>query len=140
MIQTATVRKIIGDKAQIEVKRISACAHNCAECGGGCSELTKTGPVVALADNPLGARPGDKVLVQSSTKQVLSFAAVVYLLPLVLFFTGYFLSAALGAAEGLAIGLGGLCFSASLVVLVAVDRKARSKTKDMFSIVEICRD
>ena len=140
MTQTATVRKIIGDKAQIEVKRISACAHNCAECGGGCSELTKTGPVVALANNSVGARPGDKVLVESSTKQVLGFAAVVYLLPLVLFFTGYFLSAALGAVEGLAIGLGALCFVVSLVVVVLVDRKVRGKTGNMFTIVAICSE
>ena len=97
MTQTATVRKLIGDKAEIEVQRMSACAHNCAECGGGCSELTRTGPVVALAQNPLGARTGDRVLVKSSSKQVLGFAAVVYLLPIGLFFLGFFLAAALGA-------------------------------------------
>ena len=59
MTQTATVRKLIGDKAEIEVQRMSACAHNCAECGGGCSELTRTGDSPG-AESPGGAdgRPG----------------------------------------------------------------------------------
>lgn len=138
MTQTATVRKLIGDKAQIEVRRVSACAHNCEQCAGGCGELTKTGPVVALANNPLGARPGDTVLVEASAKQVLGFAAVVYLLPLIFFFTGYFLFAALGAGEGGCIGAGGVCFAVSLAIIILVDRHARAHSGDMFSIVDIC--
>ena len=138
MTQTATVKKLMGDKAEIEVKRVSACAHNCAECGGGCSELTRTGPVMAVADNPLGARPGDTVLVESSTKRVLGFAAVVYLLPLILFFVGYFVGHALGFTEGLSIGTGGICFGVSLVITILVDRRVKATSQDMFSIVRIC--
>ena len=137
MTQTATVRKLIGDKAEIEVPRMSACAHNCAECGGGCSELTRTGPVVALAQNPLGARTGDRVLVKSSSKQVLGFAAVVYLLPIGLFFLGFFLAAALGAGQGSAATVGAVCFLLSLGMMIVVDRRARKRSRDMFTIVGI---
>ncbi len=137
MTQTATVRKLIGDKAEIEVQRMSACAHNCAECGGGCSELTRTGPVIALAQNPLGARTGDRVLVESSSKQVLGFAAVVYLLPIGLFFLGFFLAAALGAGQGPAAAVGAVCFLLSLGMMIVVDRRARKRSRDMFTIVGI---
>lgn len=137
MTQNAVVRRLIADKAEIEVKRVSACAHNCEECGGGCSELVRTGPVVVLADNPLNAQPGDKVVVESSTKSVLGFAAVVYLLPIVLFFAGYFIAKALGAGEGAALAWGGGCLAASLGIAVLVDRKTGRGSQQMFSIVAI---
>lgn len=137
MTQNAVVRRLVADKAEIEVKRVSACGHSCEECGGGCSELVKTGPVVVLADNPLHAQPGDRVVVESSTRSVLGFAAVVYLLPLVLFFGGYFVSKGLGAGEGIALAWGGLCFVLSVAAAVLVDRRAKKTSRQMFSIVAI---
>lgn len=137
MTQTATVRKLVGDKAEIEVQRISACAHNCTECGGGCSELTKTGPVLVWAKNSLGARTGDRVLVESSTKQVLGFAAVVYLFPVGLFFLGFFLAVFWGARQGLAVVIGGICFLVSMGAMVLVDRRAKKHSQNMFTIIDI---
>lgn len=138
MTQYAVVKRLVADRAEIEVRRVSACGHNCEECGGGCAELTKSGPVTVLAQNPVGARPGDRVVVESSTRSILGFAAVVYLLPLVLFFAGYFIARALGAAEGTAMVVGGACFSMSLTVAVLVDRRAAKRSRELFSIVSIC--
>lgn len=137
MTQNAVVLRLVASQAEIKVKRVSACGHSCEECGGGCSELVRTGPVVVLADNPLNARPGDKVVVESSTKSVLGFAAVVYLLPLALFFAGYFIAKALGAGESAALIWGGLCFALSVVIAVLVDRRAKKSSQQMFSIVRI---
>lgn len=139
MTQNAVVKRLVADWAEIEVHRVSACGHNCEECGGGCSELTRTGPVTVLARNPLGARPGDRVVVESSTKNILGFAAVVYLLPLLLFFVGYFAAFALGAGEGLSLGAGGVCFLLSIVLAVLADRRAKKRSRELFSIVSICR-
>lgn len=138
MTQNATVKRVTGDGwAEIEVHRVSACAHNCAECGGGCAELTRTGPVTVLARNTLGARPGEQVVVESSTKSILGFAAVVYLLPLVLFFAGYLAASALGAGEGAALGTGGVCFLLAGVIAVAVDRRSQRRSRELFSIVSV---
>lgn len=137
MTQNAVVRRLVAGQAEIEVRRVSACGHSCEECGGGCSELVRTGPVVVLADNPLNAQPGDKVVVESSTRSILGFAAVVYLLPLVLFFAGYFIAGALGAGEGAALAWGGGCFAASIAVAVLVDRRAKKTSGQRFSIVAI---
>ena len=138
MTQTAVVTQLVGDKARIEVTRMSACAHNCAECGGGCSEMMKSGPVSVLACNPLGAKPGDRVVVASSTGSILGAAALVYLLPILFFFVGYFIAQALGAGEGACIGAGGGCFALALAVTVLVDRRVRRQNRELFSIVEIC--
>ena len=46
----------------------------------------------ARAKNDAGAQPGDKVVVESSTKKLLGVAALVYLLPVLGFLLGYFLT------------------------------------------------
>ena len=140
MTQTATVIELVDGKARVQVKRISACAHNCDQCGGGCSEMMKSAPVSVLAQNPLGAKPGDKVVVASDTGSILGAAAMVYLLPIVLFFIGYFIGQGAGMIEGACIAVGGVCFALALILIVVMDRKMRKRSKEMFSIVEICRD
>lgn len=138
MTQNAVVTELTGEGwAQIEVHRFSACGHDCSQCGGGCAELTRTGPVRVLARNPVGAQPGDRVVVESASRSILGFAAVVYLLPLVLFFAGYLAAHALGAGEGAAIGTGGGCFALSLVIAVFVDRRAARRRGELFSIVSV---
>lgn len=138
MTQNAVVTNLAGDGwARIEVQRVSACGHDCSQCGGGCAELTRTGPVSVLARNPVGARPGDRVVVESSSKSILGFAAVVYLLPLVLFFAGYFIARALGAGEGGAIAAGGACFALALAIAVFTDRRAARRRGELFSIVSV---
>lgn len=138
MTQSAVVTKTAGDGwAEIEVRRVSACGHDCSQCGGGCAELTRSAPVTVLARNPVGAVPGDRVVVESSTKSILGFAAVVYLLPLALFFAGYLIALALGSGEGTALALGGGCFALSLAIAILVDRRAAKRSQELFSIVSV---
>ena len=94
MTQIATVEKILdAGFVEISVPRKSACGHDCEECAG----CGMTGAAIhARASDPVGVKPGDKVVVQSETKKLLGVVALVYLLPVVAFLLGYFLS------EGLA--------------------------------------
>jgi len=140
MTQTAVVTEVIGNKARIQVKRVSACAHDCEKCGGGCSEMMKSAPVSVLAKNPLGARIGDKVVVASDSGSILRMAVMVYVLPIILFFAGYFVARSVAFTENAAIMTGGLCFGFSLVFMILFDRVMRKKNKELFTIVEICRD
>ncbi|MDO4174298.1 MAG: SoxR reducing system RseC family protein [Eubacteriales bacterium] len=92
MQQTATVTKLLsGNKAELTVHRQTACGHDCSKCGG-CGELV-TKPIVVIADNTIGADVGDSVVITGSSKQVLGLAAVVYLVPFVLFFVLYAVAA-----------------------------------------------
>lgn len=86
MTQIATVERILdADHAEISVPRKSACGHDCEECAG----CGVTGAAVhARASNPIGARPGQKVVVESSTKNMLRIVVLVYLIPVVLFLAG----------------------------------------------------
>lgn len=110
MTQIATVQEVMPDGyVTVAVARKSACAHDCERCAG-CGAVG--GAVLVKAHAPIGVRPGQKVEVESRTDQVLGVAALVYLLPLLGFLLGYFLSG--GLAESvryvLAAAAAALCF------------------------------
>ena len=131
MTQIATVEKILpGGFVEISVPRKSACGHDCEECAG----CGMTGAAIhARAKDPVGVRPGQKVVVESATRKILGVVALVYLLPVVDFLLGYFLSE--GLAEGvryaIAIGAAALAFLPS----VAYDRHAKKTEALTYTVV-----
>ena len=133
MTQVATVEKILRDGyVQISVPRKSACGHDCEECAG----CGMTGAAIrARAKNDPGAAVGQKVVVESSTKKLLGVVALVYVLPVVCFLLGYFLSEGLteGWRYAIAIGAAALSFLAS----VAYDRKARREESLTYTILRV---
>ena len=133
MTQIATVERILNaGYAEISVARQSACAHDCAECAGcGVTGVS----IQARAANPIGAEPGDRVVVRSDTGRLLGIAAAVYLLPMVLLIVGYCagaLAAPFAAVRGAAAAAG---FAAGLLPAFFYDRRARERGGLSFTIV-----
>ena len=135
MTQIATVERILDARyAVVSVPRKSACGHDCEECAG----CGVTGAAVrARAANPIDARPGQKVVVQSDTKKMLRIVALVYLTPVVLFLLGYLLAAALGAAVGVQYMAAAAGFVAGIAAAIAYDRKLRARGGVSFTIVRL---
>lgn len=134
MTQIATVQKIINDSyAEIAVPRKSACGHDCEECAG-CG-VTGTS-VYAKASNPIGAQPGQKVVVESSSQKLLGIVALVYLIPIALFLLGYFCSVGLASEEGRYL-VAGLGFLLGIVPAVIYDRRIRRQGGLVFTIVRL---
>lgn len=132
MTQIATIEKILADgKAQISVARQSACAHDCHECAG-CGATAA--PVFAVANNAVGAAIGQKVVVESSSKKLFGVMLVVYMLPLALFFVGYFCSAAI-RSEGVRYLIGALAFCLGVLCAVFYDRRIKKSGGLEFTIV-----
>ena len=135
MTQIATVERILDDRhAEISVPRKSACGHDCEECAGcgvsGASVYTK-------ADNPIGARPGQKVVVESSTRKMMGIVVFVYLIPVVLFLVGYLIPALLHAGVGVQYSAAVLGFAAGIALAVFYDRRLRKRGGLSFTIVRI---
>lgn len=139
MTQIATVKRLVGEKnAEVLVRRQSACGHDCASCGGCGPE--SAAQVTAVADNELGARPGDTVRVESESGRVLGMAAVLYLVPLVLLFAGYFAaSGPLRLGEGASVAVGVACLAVGFAANVGMDRRLRRKRPVHFRIVEVLK-
>ena len=133
MTQIATIeRDLGGGYAEISVPRKSACGHDCEECAG-CGMTGAS--VYAEARDPVGVRPGDKVVVESSTRKIFGVVALVYVLPVVLFLLGYFLSE--GVAEGARYAIAIAAFAVSFIPCVLYDRHARKKELLTYQILRL---
>lgn len=87
MEQLVKVQKLNPDgTAQVQMIRQSACSGDCHQCSG-CGAAQQT--LAFTARNAIGAEPGDLVVVRSASGPVLAGAAVLYMLPLVLFIALY---------------------------------------------------
>ena len=138
MQQTAQVIRIVSNgRAEVKVHRASACAsaHNCGSCDH-CSFMEHAPEVIVEAENICGAQAGDTVTVESATSNVLGAAVLVYIVPLVLFFVGYFGGMALSPTESAAILMGGVGFAVGLLLAVAFDRY-RKRRPTQFRIVSV---
>lgn len=129
MEQIVRIKRVLPEqKAEIFLVRESACSGDCHKCSG-CGAAKET--MIAVAENPIGAKTGDFVKVSSDTRQILGMATLVYILPLVLFFGGY----ALG--EWLKLGgalMGSLGFVLGIVLIVIGDRIAQKKNNTVYTI------
>ena len=133
MTQIATVEKDLGGGyAEVSVPRKSACGHDCEECAG-CG--MPGAAMKARARNDICAQPGDKVVVESSTKKIFGVVALVYVLPVVLFLLGYFLCE--GLAEGMRYAIAVATFVVSFIPCVLYDRHARKKELLTYQIMRL---
>lgn len=114
--------------AQVLCLRESACSGDCHKCSG-CGMAKEA--VVLTAANPIGARRGDLVKVESESAPVLKAAVVLYILPLALFFLGYALGSALGSLGAWIAGLG---FALGVGIVVLYDRLVVNKTDLRYTI------
>lgn len=131
MTQQAVVKQILPEgRALVEIRRQSACGHDCA----GCGLCAPGAPLQVCALNRVGAREGDVVTVSSSTRRVLKMAAVVYLSPVLLFFAGYAAGHWVGIAPAPAGGVG---FVLGLVAIWLAGRQTERHSPLEVGIVSI---
>lgn len=135
MTQIATVERILDSgHAEISVPRKSACGHDCEECAG----CGVTGAAVhAKALNPIGAVPGQKVVVESSTKKMLRIVALVYLIPVALFFLGYLAAMAVTASVAVQYTAAAAGFILGILGAISYDRRLRARGGLSFTIVRL---
>ena len=130
MEQLVKVEKVNPDAmAQVVLIRQSACSGDCHKCSG-CGAAQET--VVFTAHNPIGAKEGDMVVVESASGPVLKAVAVLYILPLVLFIGLYLTGEHLWGKGPL---MGGLGFALGICGAVAYDRLIMKKKKTEYKIV-----
>ena len=129
MEQKVMVRKVLPDgTAQVVLIRESACSGNCHKCSG-CGAAKET--ITFIAADPIGARPGDVVTVKSDTAPVLRGAAVLYVLPLVLFLVGYLVTmSGWGGCAGFLLGIG---------AVIVYDRLVAKKEQIQYTITGYAR-
>ena len=135
MTQNAIVEKLeTNGDALVRVFQKSACGHDCSDCAGVCGAKRT---ITVQARNPLQARPGDMVTVETGTRHILRAAALVYLLPLAVLLLCSILGYALGGSETVQAlaGLGGLLLGC--VCAFAINRFIRRDRPLEYTIIDI---
>lgn len=130
MKQIATVTGILHEHlAEVTVVRRSACAHDCENCSG-CGAKTASITVRARCDFPLAV--GDTVELYSDNR-VLGYAALVYLVPLAMFFIGYLCP--VDVTEAVRYLCAGAGFLFGIALAVVCDRLIRRSHAVMYQII-----
>ena len=129
MEQLVRVQKCNDDgTAQVLHVRQSACSGDCHKCAG-CGAVQEK--LIFTAKNPIGAKAGELVTVKAASGPVLAAAAVLYLMPMALFFLGYLLGQSLWQQGALT---GGIAFALGIVLAVVYDRCVAKKQKTVYTI------
>lgn len=129
MEQIVKVRQCNDDgTALVMCLRQSACSGDCHKCAG-CGAVEQK--LLFTACNPIGAKPGETVRVRTNSGPVLLGAAMLYVMPLVLFLAGYL--ALYTWQQGMLGGLAG--FALGVLLAVLYDRKVAKKNKPQYTIV-----
>lgn len=136
MTQTAQVKQVFSNgTAVVAVVRQGACAHNCSECGGCMTAQQPT--VTALAQNAVGAKDGEVVVVETANSDLMGIIAFVYLVPMALLIGGYLIAQAFGLTQGWCILAAVAAFAVSVFLVVGLDRRVKQKKSLQFRIVAL---
>lgn len=133
MRQTVTVISASGGQATVAYDRPTACHGDCSKCAGGCGSMAAKERVIVQAANPIGAGTGDRVIIEAASAQVFSAIFLVYALPVLLFFLGYFGGERL-LGTGIVPGIAGFCAGLLTAVLVS-RRQSKTGSEIKFQIV-----
>ena len=135
MEQVVRVKEVYDDGTALILHiRESACSGDCHKCSG-CGAAKET--MLLKAENLIGACKGDLVVIQSQTGPVMKAVGVFYVLPMILFFVGYWLGDLRWNSGAL---IGGLAFVAGIAGSVVYDRKVARKEKNVYKITGFAGD
>ena len=132
MTQDAIVFKCLNDEmAEVVVTRAAACGSNCSSC----EACVFQNELKTVARNLIGAKPGQKVLIERKSSRVYGAILLVYIVPILLAIIGCFSAYAAGASEGLCVLCTFLGFMLGAAVVVISQKLKRDKQSITFDIV-----
>lgn len=132
MSQNAIVKRIISSEvAEVQLMRQMDC-KNCSNCDM-CSQKPGT-ELLAHATNIIGAKVGDMVEVESVAGSSIGIALIVYVIPCVFLFLGYFLGQAMGLSEMGSVGVGAIGIAVGFLPAFLLNRIITKRNKPAFVI------
>lgn len=126
MRQTGQVISSDKDHALVQIVRQSACGGDCNSCRGTCNTIG----VLISTSNPIAAKKGEFVYIDSETSNILKIAALFYIVPLIVIVAGIILSKVYffpnnsdTFSDIIALIIGAILYSCSLFLIHLVTKK-----------------
>ena len=95
----------------------------------------RQGEILALASNPIGAKPGERVEVEATSGSSIGIALLIFAIPCVFLVLGYLLGQALGMGEMPSVGMAGLGLVVGFLPAVLVNRAITRRQQPEFLIL-----
>lgn len=140
MIQNAVVKRIVREGVvEVSLLRQMECGLHCDGACEGCGQKPKE-EILALANNTIGANPGDFVEIEPSSGHNIGISVIVFLLPCIGLALGYlfgqfFLN--LGQVAALATAFAGLVLG--FVPAFLLNRSIQNSTEPEFTLLKFMR-
>lgn len=137
MTQDGIVTRLLPDNmAEVAVARTTACGGNCPSC----ESCIFQSEIKTIARNRIQARPGQKVVISTKSKDIFSAAVLVYLMPIILMLLSYAAAYKSGAGEGICVMVSFLALIASAAILVLSQRSKKNRDRIKFEIVRFAEE
>lgn len=139
MKQIGFVKRVYGDKVELEVRRVSGCGESCKGCSGSCNTPSH---IISLP-NKVNAKAGDYVEIQAKTKNIMKYTAIAYIIPLVMLISGIligtkiFKTLQISNYELLSFLTGIVFLVISYFIVKIVDKKIEKKGENAMEIFKV---
>ena len=135
MNQSAIVKKEVREGVvEVSLLRQVECGLSCGGDCAGCMQKPQ-GEILALASNPIGAKPGERVEVEVTSGSSIGIALLIFAIPCVFLVLGYLLGQALGLGEMPSVGMAGLGLVVGFLPAVLVNRAITRRQQPEFLIL-----
>ncbi|MBM6680659.1 SoxR reducing system RseC family protein [Pseudoflavonifractor capillosus] len=135
MVQSAIVKKQIKEGVvEVSLLRQVECGLSCSGNCAGCMQKPQ-GELLALASDPIGTKPGERVEVEPSAGHSIGLSALVFGVPCIFLALGYLAGMALGLGEGASVGTAAVGLLVGFLPAVWVNRRITRSQKPEFVIL-----
>ena len=135
MVQSAIVKKQIKEGVvEVSLLRQVECGLSCGGNCAGCMQKPQ-GELLALASDPIGTKPGERVEVEPSVGHSIGLSVLVFAIPCVFLVLGYLAGMALGLGEGASVGTAAVGLLVGFLPAVWVNRWIPRRQKPEFVIL-----
>ena len=122
MVQSAIVKKQVREGVgQVNQRRQVECGLKCGGNCAGCMQKPQ-GELLALASDPIGTKPGERVEVEPSAGHSIGLSALVFGVPCIFLALGYILGMVLGLGELASVGTAAIGLLVGFLPAVWVNR------------------
>lgn len=130
---TAVVTEVNDKYSIVESERLAACdaCHKHADGCSVCSLMGSNKTIRSRAENKIDARVGDVVEIETETKKVLAYAALVFIFPILTMLVFYFVASLFSEISGIRYASAALGFVISFVIVWLYSRLVSSKKYDV---------
>lgn len=133
MINSGIIESINNNKLTVSIYKESACSH-CNKC----SDNAKIANKIMISYDKTDVNIGDIITFEMEDSQIFKAALIVYILPLIFMFLGYYLVSKSGFNEGVAVISSFLSLFFSFIGIFFYDRKiVKKKIENSIDIISI---